>query len=89
VQELSSLIDPTLPVVVGSPRLPLGHPFMNVLTDRAYWTSTSLTALPTHAFIVSIENGGIGPYPKDTTSLPSPLGNYVWCVRGGSGTESQ
>jgi len=71
VRELLSLID----YVEITPALPLGHPFLNVLSD-VYWTSTTAPFNSDHAFYVHI---GIGySYNRDKVSNPS----YAWCVRG-------
>jgi len=68
-EELQSLVD----LSVGSPTLPPGHPFLNVKTDDAYWTQTSLSS--TAAWAYDFDNGVLTE-PKTNT-------NYVWCVRGG------
>ena len=90
VQELASLVDPTVPS--PGPTLPAGHPFVNVrvtgdpanpLSSSAYWTATTWATDPAFAaWEVEFQTGVVANTNK-TGFL------YVWCVRGGSGTDSQ
>jgi hypothetical protein len=86
--ELTSLIDPTK-TDTQMPRLPTGHPFLDVELDPlgpiAYWSATSLTgdpgfALAVHFFFVSTSNAPILVTDASTTGT-----SYLsWAVRGGS-----
>ncbi len=80
MEELSSLIDPSQ----TDPALPNGHPFINVMPDSTYWTSTTseghFGSGSTGAWHVFIEIGETGITVKDSVS-PHP----VWPVRGGIG----
>ena len=89
VQELASLVDPT--VSSPGPTLPAGHPFMNVrvigdptnpLSSSAYWTATTWSVDPNVAWEVEFQTGVVANINK-TGFL------YIWCVRGGSGTDLQ
>ena len=86
LQELASLIDPS--IAVPGPTLPAGHPFTNVqnLTfESMYWsaTSTAFNFPPLLAWLVSFYNGLVESGNSKTNT------NYVWCVRGGSGVDTQ
>ena len=71
VEELASLLDMSVP---SSPKLPPGHPFMNV--QPALYLSASVDG-GNHA-VVDFNTGQV----KNSSSPPI----YVWCVRGpGSG----
>lgn len=70
VHELASVIDPSQ----SNPALPLGHPFINVLST-GYWSATSNAETPTFAWNVGVGNGNVGTFFK--TSF-----YQVWCVRG-------
>ena len=79
IQELASLIDPT---IFPGPTLPPGHPFINVQSDF-YWSATSSAGSACCAFGVFFqEEGGVGYGDKLFT------GN-IWCVRGGQGIDPQ
>jgi len=73
--ELASLIDPQQ---TGRPKLPAGHPFVNVVQDDSgrYWSVSVSPDAPSLAVMVSISNGFIKYYDKT-------LQFYVWPVRGG------
>jgi uncharacterized protein DUF1566 len=43
--ELSTLIDPSRPISMTTPRLPVGHPFLSVGLDTAYWTAGCKVAI--------------------------------------------
>ncbi len=71
ISELASLVDPS---TRSGPALPLGHPFANVLTD-VYWSATSVTDNPKHAWLVFFDTG------KATFAFKT-ITFHVWCVRG-------
>ena len=73
IQELASLIDPT--VVPPGPTIPAGHPFTNV-QSATYWSATTVAALPTNGWLLTLASGEVNSSPKETMRL-------VWCVRGG------
>ena len=72
-EELSSLVDPSQP----SPKLPNGHPFINVQSDL-YWTCTTYESISDYAWGVNMPNGFVHHYPKKNYY-------FVWPVRGGTG----
>jgi Protein of unknown function (DUF1566) len=76
LQELQSLVDPTLPP--STVALPTGHPFLGVpLYFTSYWTGTSVAADLTEAYFTSLDAGaGVGADFKTTSKR-------FWCVRGG------
>jgi hypothetical protein len=79
VQELASLVDPGAPP--PGPKLPAGHPF--VISAADYWTATTWSSDPgTTAWDVDFPTGVVA-----NTGKLAFLN--VWCVRGGSGTDSQ
>ncbi len=90
VQELASLVDPTVPS--PGPTLPSGHPFANVrvtndptnpLSSSVYWSTTTWATDPaTVAWEVEFQTGVVANTSKSVFG-------YVWCVRGGSGTDIQ
>ncbi len=71
VKELESLIDWSQ----YNPALPSGHPFSGVQSSY-YWSSTSYTNGPTHAWRVTLNNGLTRAYGK-------AYSYYVWPVRAG------
>lgn len=71
-EELQSVYDPVSP---NSPKLPVGHPFSNVLSTDSYWSDSSTAATIAVAFQL---NGGFTAEPKTNVNL-------VWCVRTGPG----
>jgi hypothetical protein len=80
--ELTSLVDPAV-VVPGAPRLPTGHPFLNVQTG-AYWSATVFAEEPGFALTVNFlfvagSDAPIGVNDANTKGGP----NRVWAVRGG------
>jgi hypothetical protein len=80
VQELASLVDPSVPF--PGPSLPAGHPFSNVQSSF-YWSATTNADLSIlAAWGVYFSNGLV---MMDVLSLF----NCVWCVRGGQGVGSQ
>jgi hypothetical protein len=78
VEELGSLVDPTIPA--PGPALPAGHPFLNI-QPSTYWSTTTdvrVQFIPIQAWVVRFgDPGSIGDNGKDTP-------NYFWCVRGGA-----
>jgi len=71
IQELASLIDPT--VLAPGPTLPAGHPFSNVL-QKTYWSGSDRGGSG-GASIVDFTDGRVGTDPKVEPYL-------AWCVRG-------
>ena len=91
IQELASLVDPTVPTAPGDLSLPVGHPFMNVSSGTPYWSATTSAvgfALSSPAaWIIDFRFGSITPNVLGTALNG---GSYnAWCVRGGQGTDSQ
>jgi hypothetical protein len=79
VQELLSLIDPTIGPGLS---LPSGHPFVNFQLAY-YWTATT-TSDTTGVWTAGVWNGGGagGGEPKTNS-------NYFICVRSGQGVDAQ
>jgi quinol monooxygenase YgiN len=71
IRELFSLID----YDTADPIIPAGHPFMNV-RSAIYWTSTSLAAAPSLAWMMTL---GIAPTVFDLKTNA----NRMWPVRKG------
>jgi hypothetical protein len=89
IQELASLVDPTVPS--PGPTLPAGHPFdgIRVTPDAtvspsasAYWSATTWSTDPTVAWDVSFGTGVVANTSKNVF-------HYIWCVRGGQGVDIQ
>jgi hypothetical protein len=81
LQELTSLVDPSR----SNPALPAGHPFNNVQLTDYYFTATTDSRNSDNKFVLRFSDGD---------SANGITGNkdgfhFVWCVRGGSGIESQ
>jgi hypothetical protein len=86
IEELASLIDPTQ----TNPALPIGHPFINVQSDR-YWSASTVVGDTDEvsddtsdiggdtdeAWDVRFNYGYVSTYSKSSSG-------FVWCVRGGS-----
>jgi hypothetical protein len=72
IEELASLIDTTQ----ASPALPSGHPFENVQSSSAYWSSTTYEDDSRDAWAVHMSNG-------DVYNVDKPDFYCVWPVRGG------
>jgi quinol monooxygenase YgiN len=70
IREIQTVID----YGTGHPILPAGHPFKNAKMS-IYWTSTTLTAAPTLAWMTTL---GIGPTVFDLKIND----NRMWPVRG-------
>lgn len=79
IEEAMSLIDPSSP---GGPRLPAGHPFLNILSAY-YWSATTKadSSAPTNAWDVNFTTGGVGGGTKVVV-------DNVWCLRGGGALEA-
>jgi hypothetical protein len=78
IQELGSLVDRS---VTSSPKLPSGHPFMNVRSSY-YWSATTSASISSSAWVEEFTYGGGVPVDKLNSS-------FVWCVRGGNGVDAQ
>lgn len=78
LQELASLVDTS---VLGSPKLPSGHPFSNVQSSS--YVSTTEFAFATRVWVVDFSIGNVDPLYGTSSAL------YVWCVRGGQGPDIQ
>jgi hypothetical protein len=74
VHELASLLDMSVP---SGPKLPPGHPFLNV--QPALYLSASVEA--GSRTVVDFNTGAI-------KNMPSQTDIYVWCVRGPGGAQS-
>jgi hypothetical protein len=81
--ELTSLVDPAV-VVPGAPRLPAGHPFLNVQTG-AYWSATVFAEEPGFTLTVNFlfVAGSDAPIGVNDANTNGGL-NRVWAVRGGA-----
>jgi len=77
IQELASLIDPTVP----EPTLPTGHPF-NLRGARVFWSATTGEGDTRTAWAVSFIDGAVLAFLKLVDA-------QVWCVRGGQGVDLQ
>jgi hypothetical protein len=78
VEQLASLVDNS---VSGSPKLPTGHPFLNVQSFY-YWSATTYANDATVAWYVNFTNGFVGLSIKTNDY-------YAWCVRGGQSHDGQ
>jgi hypothetical protein len=79
IHELRSLIDPT------SKNLPVGHPFLNVITSSfsRYWSATTFPIFNESAYAQ-----GFSDFHSSVGLARKADGfNYVWCVRGGTGAD--
>ena len=79
LQELRSLVDYD-PGDSNHPRLPPGHPFLNVQSSAgsSYWSVTTDTSCGICLFNVSFFDGSVA-------SVSEFFVGFVWCVRGGQG----
>ena len=77
VRELQSLVDYSR----VNPALPTGHPFINVQTYLAYWSSTTNGNLSTWAWAVKFDEGFVTTGEKLNVVFPTRA--YFWAVRGG------
>ena len=90
IQELGSLLDPTQ----SQPPLTPGHPFVLNADQRIgqFWSATTAAtdlASPNSAWFVDF---GINNFPEGIVLYGSgdkTTQRYVWCVRTGSGTDTQ
>jgi hypothetical protein len=82
IQELVTLVDPT--ILTGF-TLPSGHPFAPLFTS-AYWSAT--TGRDPLGFAVAWI---LSLNPSTAAAFPQGKGGVfgVWCVRGGSGIDTQ
>jgi len=78
IQELASLVDMSVP---SSPKLPSGHPFMNV-QSLFYTSATTYAGNALGAWYVGFGNGLVSTDAKS-------VNHFVWCVRGGQGVDPQ
>jgi len=88
IQELESLTD----AAASNPTLTAGHPFVNVDLAHSYWSSTATVGDSNYVWTLSMGDAtvtrafacvGGGGCPE----LKNPP--VAWCVRGGSGADSQ
>lgn len=90
IEELASLVDGD-PANTTNPRLPPGHPFLNVQSlSTFYWSATTTTFADTNpndatnaAWVVIFSNGALQKDGKSDSTV------HVWCVRGGQGVDPQ
>ena len=79
IQELASLIDP-----INGNMLPPGNPFQGVAASPTfYWSATSSPDI--FAWVVAF--GAVGLHSVGTADKTDA--GLTWCVRGGSGPDSQ
>jgi hypothetical protein len=83
IQELASLRDPTVPHDPG-PTLPPGHPFSNV-QSWGYWSATTSAFDADFALFQQFGRVSDDYYARKSDSDLF----YVWCVRGGHGSDTQ
>ena len=76
IQELASLVDGD-PANTSNPRLPPGHPFLNVQSSD-YWSATTNANNTTNAWNVNFNDGNVDNNAKTNDN------NLAWCVRGGA-----
>lgn len=79
IQELLSLADPAN----ADLSLPSGHPFLNVLNTRLYWSATTQIDFLSIAWVASFGGGG------SAATFSKSGDNYAWCVRGAPGMTAQ
>ena len=81
--ELASLVDPTV-TDPGVPRVPAGHPFLNV-PPGMYWTAMLFAEAPGFGMAVNFSFVAGSDAPIGVTDANTAGGQYhVWAVRGGS-----
>ena len=91
IQELASLGD----TVNTEPNLPTGHPFILDINQRigTFWSATTAATVPinspNHAWFLNFspDPGSLVLYAINNSDKTAD--RFVWCVRGGSGTDSQ
>ena len=81
--ELASLVDPS--ITSNSPRLPIGHPFIDVQPDT-YWSATLFAEQPGFALAVlfNFVGGGNAPILVTDANTGAGTAGLAWAVRGGS-----
>jgi len=78
IRELQSLVDYGRGGAVSGPAVPVPNPFIGVVWENRYWSSTSENAsLPNLAWWLGFDLGFVGTDDKDENFY------LVWCVRGG------
>jgi len=77
IEQLESLMVHRTPGV--APKLPEGHPFINVSIDVGYWTATTYTGIPSSAWTLSF---GEGPPMSRIGGADKGELRHMWCVRG-------
>ena len=82
IQELASLIDPT---VFPGLTLPAGHPFQIAVGSSVYWSASTLVGDTTQAWVVNFLNSDTG----GVTGRAKSDVYWLWCVRGGQGVDPQ
>jgi hypothetical protein len=88
IQELESLLDPSVPLLA----LPAGHPFGTIDPNIYYWSATANAFDPSRMWVMTFADGRTAQagrcVPGSGCSTPVvPIS--VWCVRGGAGTDAQ
>ena len=82
--ELESLVD----VSRANPAISSGHPFANINLAKAYWTSTTYTALTTNAMAIRLSDGrwinGIDSGDGSFTNNKTTSTNVLWAVKSGA-----
>jgi hypothetical protein len=80
MQELTSLVDPSLNDNEGTITLPPGHPFTNIAgIFEGYWSATTTAENPNTAWIMGFARiGAFVPFSGKENKA------RVWCVRGGT-----
>ena len=87
VQELASLLDGDPANVASIPRLPPGHPFVDVV-DNIYWSATTSTGNTNVHWAVYFGYVNVGGDHRVLGAFT--LTNlYIWCVRGGASNHDQ
>jgi hypothetical protein len=74
IEELASLVDMSN---LGTPKLPAGHPFQNVLLDLSFWSSTTYSGNSNIAWYVFMYDGVVYKYITKQGLC------YAWPVRSG------
>ena len=82
--ELESLVD----VSKTNPAVSAGHPFTNINTAKAYWSSTTYMALTSNAMAIRFSDGrwinGIDAGDGGFNNNKTASANAVWPVKSGS-----
>ena len=83
--ELESLVD----VSRANPAVANGHPFTNIHLAKAYWTSTTYTALTSNAMAIRFSDGrwinGIDSGDGTFNNSKATSANVLWAVKSGAG----